>query len=246
MNRHRNPVSRIILPIASLALASTCAHAAFIVTPTGATSTTQQDANRAIVRTIDSSGLYNDSDKSAFTGTLTTGNISDVVAGAATTFFGTNTYWLSGSTAMGGSTVSATETLTFALGGAYDLTSIYLWNYNRDAPTNNRAIKTFDIAFSTDGGVTYSTAVSAASLGIGDFTLHPATAGSGSETYVPVDQRDFTATHVGVTHVQFTSLETHGSTGYLGFAEIRFGAIPEPTTALLGGLGFLALLRRRR
>lgn len=242
MNSCKSPAVKIL---AGLALASNCAYAAIIVTPTGATSTTQQDANRALVRTIDASGLFNDSDKSAFTGTLTTANISDVVAGAATTFFGANTYWLSGSNAMGGSSVSTTETLTYNLGGTYDLTSIYFWNYLRDA--NNRALKTFDIAFSTDGGVTYSTAVSAASLGIGNFTLHDNTGvGSNGEAYVPVDQRDFTATQEGVTHIQFTSLETYGSTGYVGFAEIRFGAIPEPSTALLGGLGLLALLRRRR
>ena len=196
-----------------------------IITPVSATSTTQHDADRAIGKTIDGSGLFNDSDKTAFTDTLTSTNITSVVAGAATTFFGTNTYWLSGSTAMGGSTVSATETLTFNLGDAYDLKNIYLWNYNRDAPTNNRALKTFHIAFSTDNGATYSTPVSAASLGIGDFTLHPPTAGFGAAAYVPVDIREFTSTHSGVTHVQLTNLETYGSTGFIGFLEIRFGAL---------------------
>ena len=54
-----------------------------------------------------------------------------------------------------------------------------------------------------------------------------------------------------VRYVRFNIL-TAGSGNaveYVGLNEVRFGgvlAVPEPSAALLGGLGMLALLRRRR
>lgn len=52
-----------------------------------------------------------------------------------------------------------------------------------------------------------------------------------------------------VRHVRFEPTATFGNTssGYVGLAEVQFfAAVPEPSAALLGGIGFLALLRRRR
>ncbi len=61
-----------------------------------------------------------------------------------------------------------------------------------------------------------------------------------STVSVDVDESQFTTLHIAGQ--QISSID-----------EIRFGTtlasvgvIPEPSTALLGGLGFLALLRRRR
>lgn len=58
--------------------------------------------------------------------------------------------------------------------------------------------------------------------------------------------RQFTDVQGGVTNIRLTGLETYGSTGFVGFAEIRFGAIPEPSKAILLMIGALAMLRRRR
>jgi hypothetical protein len=67
-----------------------------------------------------------------------------------------------------------------------------------------------------------------------------------------------TAYTEGVNYVKFTDLQADGSgtiTGswsaasgqtYSSFAGLQFEVVPEPSTALLGGLGMLVLLRRRR
>jgi len=61
---------------------------------------------------------------------------------------------------------------------------------------------------------------------------------------IPVQTRFFDEVS-NVTHIRMVG--TAASTSdRLGVSEVKFGAIPEPTTALLGGLGLLVLLRRRR
>ena len=60
-----------------------------------------------------------------------------------------------------------------------------------------------------------------------------------------VQTRNF-ATQTGVTHIQLTNLTTFGSTNYIGISELRFGAIPEPSSAALLGLGALGLVFRRK
>ena len=53
----------------------------------------------------------------------------------------------------------------------------------------------------------------------------------------------------GISSAQYIALEimtAHTTNGRVGFDEAAITAIPEPSAALLGGLGFLALLRRRR
>lgn len=234
--------STLLSAALGLALLSAPAHGAFIVTPTSATATSEIDTGRTIDKTIDGSALFNDVDKTAFTGTLTTTNITDVVSGASTNPFD-NTYWLSDIDR------NANDTVTFKFDGAYDLTSIYLWNYRRNTTgdAHKRGLKNFDVAFSNDGGTTFTTAVSATTLGILDFDAPPATGGAGDTAYVDVQQRDFTSTQSGVTDIRFSSMTSHnGATSYLGFNEITFAAVPEPSAVALIGLAGLALFFRRR
>ena len=216
-----------LLSTAAALTLMTGAIEAAVITPTAATSTTQHDGVRPITNTINSSGL---------SGGGTSGDIlSETHAGGATS----SNHWLSSSSAGGGSTTSATEVLTFDLGGTFDVDTIYLWAYNR--PEKNRGIKTFNIAFSTDGGGSFGTAVSAASLGMGDFVIGT----SGSNDSSTVQTRTIT-TQTGVTDIQLTGLTTHGSTGFIAISEIRFGAVPEPGSLALLGLGGLLIASRRR
>lgn len=48
------------------------------------------------------------------------------------------------------------------------------------------------------------------------------------------------------TAVTFDRIQVSSSTNYFTVMEVRAAAIPEPSAALLGGLGMIALLRRRR
>jgi hypothetical protein len=100
--------------------------------------------------------------------------------------------------------------------------AIHLWPYIR--AEHNRGLKTCDISFSSDGGSTYPSTISAATLG--DFTEGP---GSGNE---PVQTKTFTV-QSGVTHIKLTNLTTFGSTTYIAIAELRFGTPPPPKGTLL-------------
>lgn len=147
------------------------------------------------------------------------------------------THWLSDSGIITAG-VSLSEVLTFDLGGSFDIDTIYIWTYNR--PERARGVRTFDIAFSTDGGANFSPAVSAASLGMADFDIG-ATGGISS-----VQTRTITA-QSGVTDIRFTNIANFGASDRLALPEIRFGeVIPEPGSLAMLGLGGLLIARRRR
>ena len=222
---------KTMIPLAALAsLALTASTtAALVITPAGADSTTTIGGSRTIGATIDGALLSSGG---------TSSNILTETVGNA----GSAAHWLSASTAMGGSTTSTTEVLTFTLSEASDVDTIHLWSYNRAERT--RGVKTFDISFSTDsigtaiGSLTFPTTITGATLG--DFTM----GSTGTDTSV---QTKTFANQTGVTHIRFTNLTTFGSTSYVAISELRFGsAVPEPTTTALLGLGGLALILRRR
>lgn len=186
-------------------------------------STTFQDAPRTIDSALDGSGL---------TAVLTEANILTVEHTPAT--ISDNHFLTSAAQPV------ANEVLTFDLGGTFDISDIYLWQYHR--PQVNRGVINFDIAFSSDGGSTFGTAVAASSLGITDFALG-ATGGNAL-----AQQRTFAAPQPGVTAIQLTNIQNNGD-ARIGIPEIRFGGtvVPEPSTSalLLGVFGAFVLRRRR-
>ncbi|MCH7227032.1 hypothetical protein [Haloferula sp. A504] len=160
-----------------------------VITPVGVTATSSLDANRDISHTISGAGL-----SGGGTPILDQTHSNNV----------NGTYWL-GAFAGG-------QVLTFDLGGANDVQFIHIWQYWRDnAAWANRAIQSFDIAYSTDGGSNYSTPVA------GPVGLTLGTAAT------PVQTLDLGSVQSGVTHVQFTNLQNFGATDFFGLAEIRFG-----------------------
>ena len=70
---------------------------------------------------------------------------------------------------------------------------MYYWLYTRDA---DRPLKTFDIAYSTDGGTSFSTPQAAADLNMADWSIGP---GDRSDAYV--ESRTFD-TLSGVTNIR--------------------------------------------
>ncbi|MFK7909280.1 MAG: PEP-CTERM sorting domain-containing protein [Akkermansiaceae bacterium] len=196
----------------------TVSSAAIVITPTSATSTTSIGGTRTITAAIDSTGLDG------------VGDILDQTHDGGNS----NTHWLSNTT---------NETVTFDLGGgtSFDVDTIYLWTYNR--PERNRGVRTFDIAFSTDGGSSFGAAVSAASLGLTEFNIGT---NNGSERST-VQTRSITK-QTGVTDIQITNITNWGDGSRIAIPEIRFGdSVPEPSSVALislAGLGFL--IRRRK
>ena len=55
-----------------------------------------------------------------------------------------------------------------------------------------------------------------------------------------------TARYVAVEMMSRHSGNTDPNNGRIGFAEVGFTAVPEPSAAFLGAIGVLALLRRRK
>jgi opacity protein-like surface antigen len=128
--------------------------------------------------------------------------------------------------------------VTFALGGVYDLVGIHIWNGNQpvNAAHIGRGVNEFVLSLSTNGGVSYTV--------VGTYHLAVSAYPPAQVNYA----QSFALDHAGVTHVQLRVNSTHnaGNNDYAELAEVKFTAIPEPGITLLGGLGFLGLLRRRR
>ena len=126
------------------------------------------------------------------------------------------------------------ESITLDLHGTYDLAEIYLWQMNQTSALG-RGVRQFDLLVSTDGGFNYTEVVS-------DLTLLQALNNG------PIGAQSFALNQSGVTHVRIgIDSSWNGTTNdYVGLNEVKFTAVPEPTAALLGSLGALSLLRRRR
>ncbi len=121
----------------------------------------------------------------------------------------------------------ATGDVTFDLGGTYSVGSTEVWNHNAFL---QNSVMGLDILSSADGVVFTPVA---------SFVLAQ---GSGLDTYTPesLDLGGVTA-----SHVRFSITSNHGGQ-VTGLSEVQFSSIPEPSSALLFGLGAIALVARRR
>jgi hypothetical protein len=121
------------------------------------------------------------------------------------------------------------QTVTFDLGSSYLLTDMHIWQYANGTANYSKDIK---VQFSTTGtGGAFGSDV--------DITL-----ANGANT---VSAQTFAIPSITANAVKFTITTREGGPGnYVGLSEVKFSAIPEPGSALLGGLGLLMLLRRRR
>lgn len=110
------------------------------------------------------------------------------------------------------------------------------------------ARRRFDVTFKDSGGLTIA---SFANLG-GNTTStldDSIPAGSGTtwpDFYIGWDATAESTNQIAEIVIALKDGASSGNTASSGFAELAFTTIPEPSSALLGGLGMLLLLHRRR
>ena len=113
----------------------------------------------------------------------------------------------------------STVEITFDLGGTFTVDSVHIWNWVADNSVINRSVKTIDISFSTDGGVTYGHLID----DLGEFAKPTSTYSTKTPiATVPVSTITFPAAVSGVTHIKLTDFANHGDF-YTAMSEIRFG-----------------------
>lgn len=132
------------------------------------------------------------------------------------------------------------------------LENMYLWN---GVQLGNQAMKDFNLYYSTSPvvpatqGPTGGSSADDYDFGVAAWTKVNGTAltlvdgGSNSGVYA---LGGVTARYVGIEMLNRHSGNTDPTVGRIGLGEVAFTSIPEPTAALLGGLGVLMLLRRQR
>ncbi|MCW1925020.1 discoidin domain-containing protein [Luteolibacter arcticus] len=215
-----------LAPFGSVSAATT------LITPTTITYQGSQQALGNPTALINGSGLSDPAPTLANYTTATHGSAGDN---------GFNNIWVTTDPGAGGGDFFADgglpQTFTIDLGGAYTVDGIVQWGYNFGSFNANQA-QTFTLEFSNDGGATYHTTL--ANINV----PHNGAANVADETtFAPTNGSYIRMT---ITDNFYDGIIPGGDR--VGVAELRFtgDAIPEPSIALLGGLGLLVLLPRRR
>lgn len=192
------------------------AEAAVVWQPAGASTTMQTAATTSAANVIDQSGLSD-----SYTAGVT--DLNAYLASAPTHDFGSlSDVWLSD--------FAPTGNFDFDLGGTVTLTSMVLWN---DATGSPRRINT--ITLYADDNASFSSPTV-----IGLFTTNP---NNGLASAVSPDIFNFAAVEASYIRMEITANNGNLDTR---FGEVAFGVVPEPSAALLAGVGTLFLLKRRR
>jgi hypothetical protein len=155
---------------------------------------------------------------------------------------GVGNEWLAGNGTNSG------DFIEYDLGSGYILDSIHMWNANSNT---GRGIQDVDIYFSNvaspgDPEGSAPEQLNWTRLGGATVTLPQSPATS---TYTGFDLESATITVLPTSAIRYVRFELNTTYGnaYAGISEIQFfEAVPEPSAALLGCLGALLLLRRRR
>lgn len=146
--------------------------------------------------------------------------------------------------APGNPPVVADQWVAFEFDTPQLLSKAYIWQSAQHgvAALLGRGVKDLNILYSTDGAVSFSNALTTSSTTLNIGSSH--TTGN----VEPVQVVEFSGPIAGITHIAFDIISAHsGATNeYVGLSEVRFEAVPEPTSLALLGLGGLMMIKRRR
>ncbi len=243
-------------PILGLALATTSANAALVLIELPGTGTTH--ANWTTADGTDNRGVGRSMNRALNDSGMTTDANGQLVH-STTANHATNTN-------NSGTAGVANAGALFDLGSTQEISLMQIWNNNTGGFNHNMTSFSMMVATSSDAVTLLD-----GRLVIADATLFttittntaideaPRTAGYLGETFtfgsvsIPSNLGDesgtvdsLSASAISARYVFLGDMGTGSNRQTVGISEIQFYAIPEPTTALLGGLGLLALLRRRR
>lgn len=235
------------LSLAVSALAAGLASAATVVTPVGVTGTIASDAGGSVNYLLVDNGGFTEASLQNPLGTAVTLPTGTDLAVALGTYHArsASAHAESWTRSIG----SGNPVFTFDLGGDTDIFTVLLWQYGNNggsgADDQGNSTRDFSLMFKTEAeGNDFSTWVP-------EFT-------GTMDSIAGNDTIDNVAQNFGFSDIEnarYVGLRIDNNYGgqpginsggdRYGLGEVRF-SIPEPTTSLLGALGLLALLRRRR
>lgn len=215
-NSFRSSASIITVALASLVITSTTASAVFIYHDTASTDGGEFSATNFPIENLKNAGHTSAAD-------------TENAAAANESYATTN-----------GPANGFPVTITLEFGSAVSLDTFYLWNQsnNGGATAPNAGVANFSLTFYTGASGTGST--------IGSVYSSTASAAPATGTYA-AQAFGFGSSYDNVRSIEFEiTSRIGGGTSFVAAREIGFNQIPEPSSVFLGGLGMLALLRRRR
>ncbi len=228
--------SWLIHPLALLSLTVPSLAATTLVTPTGIAYTTVPNQEATGLFLDDESNIINGVGLSA---TPTLANYS-AITHAGVSLASPGNAWATVDTGPGAGDFFAdggiAPVFTLSLDQVYSLDSIVFWGYHFGANNGNHP-QSVRLEFSTNGGSSYGTPFEVTVGFPATFNL------AATSTFTAADANSVRMT---VTDNQFGTGPNGGDR--VGIAEMRFlgTPVPEPSSFILGGLGLLALSRRRR
>jgi hypothetical protein len=201
-------------------------QAAVLVTPTDVTTSTTGDL-AAVGNIINNTGI-DDSNDDPIVPTIANYATTHHISGYA------GISWVTDSVGSGDYFDAKSDpVLVFNLGASYDLTDFVYWGYESGGTRNEASAATLE--FSTDG-LNYSGSISF------DGTGTPV--GTGNPLTLSLQNT------ISAQYVRMTITDNQGYSGGGGdrvaIGEVKFLAVPEPSSAALLGLGGLVLILRRR
>lgn len=213
-----------------LAISAASLQAAVLVTPTGLTNTSGVSEFFTAINIVNDTGL---------SGAADIGNYTTITHGAA----GGGNAWTTADPNGGGSdyfdagSPGTLPVFTLSLGQSYPLTDLVFWGYHFGSANGNEG-REFLLEFSTDGGGSFPTSTTVSNP-LSTYAVANAATLSLSGTF------DADTVRLSIPDNHFGGTAPGGDR--VGLGEVKFvSSIPEPSTALLGSLAGLLLLRRRR